>query len=50
MLDELEKSPDPGVVRSWPSVFEVLPARVELEIAQVIDTPETTHIHYRVRR
>ena len=30
--------------------FEVLPQRVELEIIRVIDTPEATHIRYRVRR
>ena len=28
----------------------VLPSPVELEIVQVIDTPEATHIRYRVRR
>jgi hypothetical protein len=28
----------------------VLPARIELEIVRVIDTPEATHIRYRVRR
>jgi hypothetical protein len=27
----------------------VLPARIELEIVRVIDTPEATHIRYRVR-
>jgi hypothetical protein len=31
-------------------LFEMLPARVELEILRVIDTPEATHIRYRVRR
>jgi hypothetical protein len=30
--------------------FEVLPSRIELEIVRVIDTPEATHIRYRVRR
>jgi dihydrofolate reductase len=30
--------------------FDVLPSRVELEIVRVIDTPEATHIRYRVRR
>jgi hypothetical protein len=28
----------------------VLPSRIELEIVRVIDTPEATHIRYRVRR
>jgi hypothetical protein len=27
-----------------------LPSRVELAIVRVIDTPEATHIRYRVRR
>jgi hypothetical protein len=27
----------------------VLPSRVELEIVGVIDTPQATHIRYRVR-
>jgi hypothetical protein len=31
-------------------LFDALPSRVELEIARVIDTPEATHIRYRVRR
>jgi hypothetical protein len=29
---------------------DVLPSRVELKIVRVIDTPEATHIRYRVRR
>jgi hypothetical protein len=31
-------------------LFELLPSRVELEIVRVIDTPQATHIRYRVRR
>jgi hypothetical protein len=31
-------------------LFDVLPSRVELEIVRVIDTPQATHIRYRVRR
>jgi len=34
-------------VRCW---WVGVPSRVELEIARVIDTPEATHIRYRVRR
>ena len=30
--------------------FDVLPSRVELEIVRMIDTPDATHIRYRVRR
>jgi hypothetical protein len=31
-------------------LFELLPSRIELGIVRVIDTPEATHIRYRVRR
>jgi dihydrofolate reductase len=31
-------------------LFDVLTSQIELEILQVIDTPEATHIRYRVRR
>jgi hypothetical protein len=31
-------------------LFDVLPARVELDIVKVIDTPKATHIRYRIRR
>jgi len=29
-------------------LFDVLAGRVELEIVRVIDTPEATHIRYRM--
>jgi hypothetical protein len=31
-------------------MFDVLPSRIELEIVRVIDTPDATHIRYRVHR
>jgi hypothetical protein len=31
-------------------LFDVLPSLIELEIVHVVDTPEATHIRYRVRR
>ena len=31
-------------------LFDLLPSRIELEIVRVIDTPEATHIRYRVVR
>jgi hypothetical protein len=30
-------------------MFDVLPSHIELEIVRVIDTPEATHIRYRVK-
>jgi dihydrofolate reductase len=50
VLDELEIHQIPVLFGSGRRLFEVLPSRVELEIVRVIDTPEATHIHYRVRR
>jgi hypothetical protein len=31
-------------------MFDLLPSRIELEVAKVIDTPEATHIRYRILR
>jgi dihydrofolate reductase len=50
VLDELEIHQIPVLFGRGRRQFEVLPSRVELEIVRVIDTPEATHIHYRVRR
>jgi dihydrofolate reductase len=50
VLDELQIHQIPVLFGSGRRQFEVLPSRVELEIVRVIDTPEATHIRYRVRR
>jgi len=50
VLDELQIHQVPVLFGGGRRLFEVLPARIELEIARVIDTPEATHIRYRVRR
>ena len=51
MLDELMIHQAPGAPRPrGRRLFGELPSGVELEIVRVIDTPEATHIHYRVRR
>jgi dihydrofolate reductase len=50
VLDELQISQVPVLFGGGRRLFEVLPSRVELEIVRVIDTPEATHIRYRVRR
>ena len=49
VLDELLISQIPVLFGSGRRLFDVLPARLELEIVQVIDTPEATHIRYRIR-
>jgi dihydrofolate reductase len=48
VLDELQIHQIPVLFGSGRRLFEVLPSRVELEIVRVIDTPEATHIRYRV--
>ena len=50
MLDELQIHQIPVLLGRGRRQFEVLPAHIELEIVRVIDTPEATHIHYRVCR
>jgi dihydrofolate reductase len=50
VLDELQIHQVPVLFGRGRRLFEALPARVELEIVRVIDTPEATHIRYRVRR
>jgi dihydrofolate reductase len=50
VLDELQLSQVPVLFGSGLRLFDVLPRRIELEIARVIDTPQATHIRYRVKR
>ena len=49
VLDELQIHQIPVLFGGGRRLFEVLPSRVELEVVRVIDTPEATHIRYRVR-
>jgi len=48
VLDELQIHQIPVLFGAGRRLFEMLPSRIELEIVQVIDTPEATHIRYRV--
>jgi dihydrofolate reductase len=50
VLDELQIHQIPVLFGGGRRLFELLPSRVELRIVRVIDTPEATHIRYRVRR
>ena len=50
VLDELQIHQIPVLFGRGRRLFEVLPSRVELEVVRVIDTPQATHIRYRVRR
>jgi hypothetical protein len=49
VLDELQIHQIPVLFGAGRWLFELLPSRIELEIVRVIDTPEATHIRYRVR-
>src|ERR1700721_217233 len=49
VLDELQIHQVPVLFGRGMRLFDVLPSRVELEIVRVIDTPEATHLRYRVR-
>lgn len=50
VLDELEIHQVPVLLGDGRRLFDTLPMGIELEIVRVIDTPQATHIHYRVRR
>jgi dihydrofolate reductase len=50
VLDELVISQIPVLFGQGRRLFDGLPNRIELDIIEVVDTPEATHLHYRVRR
>jgi dihydrofolate reductase len=50
VLDEIQIHQIPVLFGSGRRLFDVLPARIELDIVRVLDTPDATHIRYRVRR
>jgi dihydrofolate reductase len=50
VLDEMQIHQIPVLLGRGRRLFEVLPTRVELEIVRAIDTPQATHIRYRIRR
>jgi dihydrofolate reductase len=49
VLDELQIHQIPVLFGTGRRLFDALSSRIELEIVRVIDTPEATHIRYRVR-
>lgn len=50
VLDEVQLHHVPVLLGQGRRLFDVLPGLVELDLVRVIDTPEATHIRYRVRR
>ncbi len=50
VLDEIQIHQIPVLLGAGRRLFDTLPSRIELEIVQVIDTPQATHIRYRIRR
>ena len=50
VLDELQIHQIPVLFGAGRRMFDVLSKRIELKIVKVIDTPEATHIRYRVVR
>jgi dihydrofolate reductase len=49
VLDELQIHQIPVLFGSGRRLFDTLPKRLELDIVRVVDTPEATHLRYRVR-
>jgi dihydrofolate reductase len=50
VLDELEIHLIPFLQGRGRRLFDTLPGEIELDVVRVIDTPEATHLRYRVRR
>jgi dihydrofolate reductase len=50
VLDELQIHQVPVLLGRGRRLFDELSSEIELEIVRVVDTPEATHIRYRVRR
>ena len=50
VLDELQIHHIPVLLGRGRRLFDELPSSIELEIVRVTDTPEATHVRYRVRR
>jgi dihydrofolate reductase len=50
VLDEIQIHQIPVLLGKGRRLFDELPELIELEVVKVIDTPEATHIRYRVRR
>ena len=50
VLDEVQIHLVPVLLGRGRRLFDLLPAEIELDVVRVIDTPEATHIRYRVRR
>jgi len=49
VLDEIQLHQVPVLLGEGRRLFDVLPRLVELDVVRVVDTPEATHIRYRVR-
>jgi len=50
VLDEIQIHQIPVLFGAGRRLFDTLPTRIELDVMKVIDTPQATHIRYRVRR
>jgi dihydrofolate reductase len=50
LLDEIQLHVVPVLFGGGRGLIDVLSARVQLEVIRVIDTPQATHLRYRVRR
>lgn len=50
VIDELQINVIPVLFGGGRRMFEELPSSIELEIVRVVDSPDATHIRYRVRR
>ena len=50
VLDEIQIHQIPVLLGAGRRLFDTWASRIELEVVQVVDTPQATHIRYRIRR
>jgi len=50
VLDQIQVHLIPVLLGNGHRLFDVLPHEIELEVLRVLDTPDATHIRYRVIR
>ncbi len=50
VLDEIQIHQVPVLFGGGVRLFDALPAKIDLDIVRVIDSPQATHLRYRVRK
>ena len=50
VLDEIQLHQVPVLFGGGVRLFDALPTKIDLDVVRVIDSPQATHLRYRVRK